>query len=134
MLFKQVSWSDRLNNPYLAMTGVINLFAARQGLKNPYFKPGIFETGKFSDNLRVTENGLVSGVDRAFKSSNSTFQTSAIDLTHSKRVSTSTSSFLAHRLAYSSHASMMILKLWCHENETGSLYFGPLHKTSFSFW
>ena len=32
------------------------------------------ETGKFSDNLRVTENGLVSGVDRAFKSSNSTFQ------------------------------------------------------------
>ena len=56
------------------MTGVINLFAARQGLKNPYFKPGIFETGKFSDNLRVTENGLVSGVDRAFKSSNSTFQ------------------------------------------------------------
>ena len=32
------------------------------------------ETGKFSDNLRVTENGLVSGVDSAFKSSNSTFQ------------------------------------------------------------
>ena len=32
------------------------------------------ETGKFSDNLRITENGLVSGVDRAFKSSNSTFQ------------------------------------------------------------
>ena len=32
------------------------------------------ETGKFSDNLRVTENGLVSGVYRAFKSSNSTFQ------------------------------------------------------------
>ena len=32
------------------------------------------ETGKFSGNLRVTENGLVSGVDRAYKSSNSTFQ------------------------------------------------------------
>ena len=32
------------------------------------------ETGKFSDNLRGTENGLVSSVDRAFKSSNSTFQ------------------------------------------------------------
>ena len=26
------------------------------------------EMGKFSDNLRVTENGFVSGVDRAFKS------------------------------------------------------------------
>ena len=62
------------------------------------------------------------------------FRTSAIDLTHSERVSTSTSSLLAHRLAYSSHASMMILKFWCHENETGSLYFGPLRKASFSFW
>ena len=32
------------------------------------------ETGKFSDNLRVQENGLLFGVDRVFKSSNSTFQ------------------------------------------------------------
>ena len=32
------------------------------------------KTGKFSDNLRVTENRLVSGVDRVFKSSNSTFR------------------------------------------------------------
>ena len=31
------------------------------------------ETGKFSDNIRVTENGLVSGVDRMFKSSDSAF-------------------------------------------------------------
>ena len=31
------------------------------------------ETGKFSNNTRVTENGLVSGVDRVLKSSNSTF-------------------------------------------------------------
>ena len=92
----------------------------------------LIETGKFSDNLRVTENGLVSGVDRAFKSSNSAFQN--IDLTHSERVSTSTSSFLSHGLVYCSHASMMILKFWCHENETGFLCFGPLCKTSFSFW
>ena len=28
---------------------------------------------KFSDNIRVSENGLVSGVDRVLKSSNSTF-------------------------------------------------------------
>ena len=34
----------------------------------------LMETGKFSDNRRVTENWLVSCVDRAFKSSNSTFQ------------------------------------------------------------
>ena len=94
----------------------------------------LMETGKFSDNLSVTENGLVSGVDRAFKSSNSTFQNIGDRLTHSERVSTSTSSFLAHRLAYSSHASMMILKFWCHENETGSLYFGPLCKRSVSIW
>ena len=31
------------------------------------------ETGKFSDKIRVTENGLVSGVDRELKSSNSAF-------------------------------------------------------------
>ena len=61
------------------------------------------------------------------------FRTSAIDLIHSKRVSTSTSSFFAHRLAYSSDASMIMPKFWCHENETGSLYFGPLLKRSLSF-
>ena len=38
----------------------------------------LMETGKFSDNLRVTENGLVSGVDRAFKSSNSTNSTNSL--------------------------------------------------------
>ena len=53
--------------------------------------------------------------------------TSAIDLTPSKRVSTSTSSFLAHCLTYSSHASMMILKFLCLENETGSLYCKIMH-------
>ena len=31
-------------------------------------------TGNLSDNLRVTENEYVSGVDRALKSSNSMFQ------------------------------------------------------------
>ena len=61
------------------------------------------------------------------------FRTSAIDLIHSERVSTSTSSFFAHRLAYSSHASMIMPKFWCHEYETGSLYFWPLLKRSLSF-
>ena len=29
-----------------------------------YYDKILMETGKFSDNFRVTENGLVSGVDR----------------------------------------------------------------------
>ena len=33
----------------------------------------LMETEKISDNIRITENGLVSGVDRVLKSSNSTF-------------------------------------------------------------
>ena len=33
----------------------------------------LMETEKFSNNTRLTENGLVSGVDRVLKSSNSTF-------------------------------------------------------------
>ena len=33
----------------------------------------LMETGKFMDNIRVTKNGLVSGVDRMFKSSDSAF-------------------------------------------------------------
>ena len=45
-------------------------------------------------------------------------------------MSSSTSSFFAHRLAYALHASMIISKFRCHENETGSLYVGPLRKRS----
>ena len=93
----------------------------------------LMETGKFMDNIRVTKNGLVSGVDRMFKSSDSAFNHIQIDLIPSERVSSSTSSFLAHCLAYISHASMIISKFWCHENETGSLNFGPLRKRSLSF-
>ena len=93
----------------------------------------LMETGKLMDNIRVTKNGLGSGVDRMFKSSDSAFNTSPIDLIYSERVSSSTSSFLVHCLTYTSHASMIISKLWCHENETGSLKFGPLRKRSRSF-
>ena len=60
------------------------------------------------------------------------FRTSAIDLIHSDRVSGSTSSFFAHRLAYTSHASIIMPKFWWHEYETGSLHFGPLRKISLS--
>ena len=33
----------------------------------------LMETGKLTDNIRVTKNGLGSGVDRMFQSSNSAF-------------------------------------------------------------
>ena len=62
------------------------------------------------------------------------FRTSAIDLNTLGKSVDFDILFLAHRLAYSSQASMMKLKFWGHENETGSLYFGPFRKTSFSFW
>ena len=61
------------------------------------------------------------------------FRTSVIDLIHPEKVSTSTSSFLAHRLAYSSQVSMIMLKIWYNEYEIDSLYFGPLLKIYFSF-
>ena len=51
-------------------------------------------------------------------------RTSVIDLIHSERVSTSTSSFFAQRLTRSSHESMIMPKFWCHKYERGSLYFG----------
>ena len=60
------------------------------------------------------------------------FRTSAIVLIYSERVSASTSAFFAHRLAYSSHASMIMPKFSGHDYETGSLYFGPLLKRSLS--
>ena len=34
----------------------------------------LIETGKLCDNIRVTKNGLVSSVDRMFKSSDSAFK------------------------------------------------------------
>ena len=73
---------------------------------------------------------LTEGLNRAIL----LYRRSAIDLTHSERVSTSTSSFFAHRLAYSSHASMIGLKFWCHDNETGSQYFGQMRKRYLSLW
>ena len=92
----------------------------------------LMETGKFMDNISVPKNGLGFDVDRMFSHRILRLITSPIDIIHSERVSSSTSSFLAHCLAYTSHASMMISKFWCHENETGSLNFGPLCKRSLS--
>ena len=61
------------------------------------------------------------------------FRTSAIDLIHTERVSTSTFSFFAQRLAYSSHAYMIMPQFWCHKYETDSLYFWSLLKRYLSF-
>ena len=61
------------------------------------------------------------------------FSTSLIDLIYSERMSSSTSSLFVHRLAYSSHVSLMISNFLSHKNETGSLNFGPLFKRSPSF-
>ena len=83
----------------------------------------LMKTVKFSDNLRTTENGLDSGIDKVLESV-LRFRTSPIDLMNSERVSTLTSSIVTQRLVYSSLLeSMTILKLLCHGYETGSLYF-----------
>ena len=66
----------------------------------------LIETGKLCDNISVTKNGLVSGVDRIFKSSVSAFK-HITDPLYPLRKS-STFSFFAHRLEYASHASMQL--------------------------
>ena len=93
----------------------------------------LMETGKFSDKSGSLKMDSCLVLTECLSRRILRFRTSAIDLIHSERVSTSTSSFFAHRLAYSSHASMIMSKFWCHEYETGSLYFGPLLKRSLSF-
>ena len=67
------------------------------------------KTGKLTDNIRVTKNGLGSGVDRIFQSSDSAFH-SFIDRLNpiGKSVEFHILSFLAHWLAYASRASMII--------------------------
>ena len=52
------------------------------------------------------------------------------DLTHSERVSTSTSSFLAQRRAYSSTESKINLEFCFQVKDLGFLYLGPLEKMS----
>ena len=88
----------------------------------------LMKTRKLYDNIRVTKNGLVSDVKSTESLSRRILRLSIslIDLIYSERVSSSVSSFFVHRLAYVSHASMKMSKCWCHENETGSLYFMPV--------
>ena len=91
----------------------------------------LMETGKLTTpGSRKMDLDLV--LTKCFRRRILRFTTSPIDLIHSERVSSSTSSFMAHCLAHASHASMIISKFWCHENETGSLNFGPLRKRSLS--
>ena len=103
---------------------VIRCFVGRNYIKI------LMETGKLTDNIRVTKMDSDLVLTECFSRRILRSSTSLIDLIHSERVSSSTSSFLAHCLAYASHASMIISKFWCHGNETGSLNFGPLRKRS----
>ena len=90
----------------------------------------LMETGKLCGNIRVTKMDSCLVLIQYLSRRILRLSTSPIDLIHSERVSSSTSSFFAHRLAYASHASMIMSKFWCHKNETGSLYFGPFRKIS----
>ena len=90
----------------------------------------LMETGKLCDNIRVTKMDSCLVLTECLSRRILRLSTSPIDLLHSERVWISTSSFFAHRLAYASLASMIMSKFWCHENETGYLYFGPLRKRS----
>ena len=89
---------------------------------------------ELTGNIRVTKMDSDLVLTECFNCRILRFTTSPIDLIHSKRVSSSTSSFLAHCLAYASHASMIISKFWCHENEIGSLNFGHLRKCERDFY
>ena len=93
----------------------------------------LMETGKFPDKSGSLKTDSCLVLTECISRRILRLRTPAIDLIHSERVSTSTSSFFAHHLAYTSHASMIMPKFWCHEYETGSLYFGPLLKRSLSF-
>ena len=65
----------------------------------------------------------MSGIDRAFKSFNSMFQKIGDRLNPLGKSVDVDILFLGPPSGiYSSHASMMILKFWSHENETGSLF------------
>ena len=92
----------------------------------------LMETGKLCDNIRVTKMDSCLVLTECLSRRILRFSTLPIDLINSEKVSSSTSSFFAHRLAYASHASMIISKFWCHVNETCYLYFGPLWKKSLS--
>ena len=90
----------------------------------------LMETGKLCDNIRVTTNGLVSGVDRMFKSSDSAFKHITDRLNLLRKSVVFDIFFLRPSSGVRFASSMIMSKFWCHENETGSLYFGPLRKRS----
>ena len=93
----------------------------------------LMETRKLTGNIMVTKNGLGSGVDRMFQSSDSAFCHFNDRLNPFGKSVEFDILFLEHYLAHASHASMIISKFWCHENETGSLNFRPLRIRSLSF-
>ena len=89
----------------------------------------LLETGKSSDNIRVSENGLESGVNRVLlKSSNSTIQNVSDRFDPLGKSVDFDVLFLGQRqrscrLFRCFHDTG---KFWYYEYETGLLYFGPL--------
>ena len=82
--------------------------------------------------LGLSQNSSFFSWASVFKSRYTEF--SAIVLILSERVSSLTSSFLSHPLAYSSHAYRIMPKFCCDENETtGSLYIGAFAQKIFVF-
>ena len=75
----------------------------------------LMETEKLTDKIRVTKNGLWSGVDRIFQSSDSAFSHFTNRLHPFGKSVEFDILFLGNCLAYASHASMIISKVWCHE-------------------
>ena len=94
-----------------------------------FCRRGLWKISKISGSLKI-DSCLV--LKECLSRRILRFKTSAIDLIHFERVSASMYSFLAHRLAYSSHASIKMPKLCCHEYDTGNLYFGSMRKRSLS--
>ena len=96
------------------------------------------ETGKFWDNIRVNKNGLVSGVDKILKSSDSAFK-HITDRLNPLRKSVKFDIFFLRptssvRFACI-HDNTKVLVPWKWDYPIISLYFGPLRKRprSFSF-
>ena len=94
---------------FLAYKGVVvRCFVCRN------YDKVLMETGKLYDNIRVTKIDSCLVLTEYLTRLIRRFSTSPIDLIHSERVPSSTSSFFAHRLVYASHASMMTTNSWCH--------------------
>ena len=84
----------------------------------------LMETGKLTGNIRVTRNGLGSGVDRMFQSSDSAFPHLTDRLNPFGKSVEFDILFLGPLPGIRLICINDNIKVWCHENETGYLNFG----------